>query len=71
MKHNGGTVRVVNARNGTPICTKQIYETKYEKNIESDTQDNFITALTFKGNALIVASENLSPRTIPFADFCD
>jgi len=71
MKHNGGYVRVVNPRNGTPICTKQVYETKYETNVESDTQDNFITSLAIKKNALIVVSENLPPQTIPLANFCD
>ncbi|RYZ91760.1 MAG: hypothetical protein EOP06_06210, partial [Proteobacteria bacterium] len=34
MKHNGGYVRVSNDRDGSPICTKQVYETKYNKTLE-------------------------------------
>lgn len=71
MKQNGGFVRVVNVRNGLPICTKQVYETKYDKMLESDIQDNFITKLAIKKGVLIVSSEDLADIEKPLANFCD
>ena len=71
MKQNGGYVRVVNIRNGLPICTKQVYETKYDDQLESDVQDNFITALKIEGNNLLINSEKLAPIQISLAGFCD
>lgn len=71
MNQNGGYIRVVNARNGIPICTKQIYETKYDKNLESDVQDNFITSLRIEKGYLIINTESLSPIKKPLANFCD
>jgi hypothetical protein len=71
MEQNGGYVRVVNIKNGFPICTKRIYETKYDKNLESDIQDNFITSLKIEGQDLVITSERLSPIRKPLANFCD
>jgi hypothetical protein len=71
MQQNGGFIRVVNIRNGLPICTKQVYETKYDKNLEQDVQDNFITRLKVEKNQLIIISEKIAPVKKPFANFCD
>lgn len=70
MKQNGGVVRVINVKNGLPVCTKQIYETKYNE-AESDIQDNFITRLTIKKDVLIVSSEKKADIEKPLANFCD
>lgn len=70
-KQNGGFVRVVNIRNGLPICTKQVYETKYDGQLESDIQDNFITKLAIKKGVLIISSEKLPDIEKPLANFCD
>lgn len=71
LKQNGGFVRVINARNNLPICTKQVYETKYDQNLETDIQDNFITKLQIKGNSLLISSEKLATIEKPLANFCD
>ncbi len=71
MKQNGGYVRVLNARNDLPICTKQVYETKYDKMLESDIQDNFITGLKIEGHNLVVSSEKLAPLQMSIENFCD
>ena len=71
MKHNGGYVRVVNTRDGLAICTKEIYDVKYDKNLEEDVQDNFITSLKIEGKDLVITSEKLPPIKRPFANFCD
>ena len=71
MKQNGGFVRVVNTRNNLPICTRQVYETKYDKDLEQDVQDNFITGLKIENSHLIISSENLPPIKKPLANFCD
>jgi hypothetical protein len=71
MKQNGGYVKVVNIRNGWPICTKQVYETKHDKGLESDVQDNFITELKINGDYLVINSEKLSPISKPIKGFCD
>ncbi|MFN7904410.1 MAG: hypothetical protein ACK5P5_04445 [Pseudobdellovibrionaceae bacterium] len=68
---NGGFIRVVNIRDGLPICTKQVYETKYDKNLEQDVQDNFITRLKVEKDQLIISSEKIAPVKKPFANFCD
>lgn len=71
MKQNGGFIRVVNIRNNLPICTKQVYETKYDQNLEYDVQDNFITGLKIESNQLTISSEKLVPIKRPLANFCD
>jgi hypothetical protein len=70
-KQNGGFIRVVNIRNGLPICTKQVYETKYDLNLEKDVQDNFITKLYIKEKVLVISSEKLADIEKPLANFCD
>lgn len=71
IKHNGGYVRVVNTRDGLPICTKEVYEVKYDRTLEMDVQDNFITTLKIEGNNVIITSERLPPIKRPIANFCD
>ncbi len=71
MKHNGGYVRVINTRNGMPICTKQVYETIYDANLEQDVQDNFITSLKADGHQLLITSEKLPLIKKSIANFCD
>jgi hypothetical protein len=70
IKQNGGFIRVVNTRNSFTICIKQVYETKYDKNLEQDVQDNFITDLKIEGNALVIGSEKLPPIRKPIENFC-
>lgn len=71
MNQNGGYVQVINTRNNLPICTKQIYETKYDVNLERDVQDNFITNLKIENGQLIISSEGLAPIKKSIANFCD
>ena len=71
MKQNGGFIQVVNTRNNLPICTKQVYETKYDKDLEQDVQDNFITGLKIENAHLVVNSEKLASIKKPLANFCD
>jgi len=71
VKQNGGFVRVVNARNNLPICTKQVYDTKYDQNHEKDVQDNFITKLQIRGSSLLISSEKLADIEKPLSNFCD
>lgn len=70
-RQNGGYVRVVNVRNSITICTKMIYETRYDENMEHDVQDNFITSLKLEGKELVVYSEKLDPIRKPLENFCD
>lgn len=71
MKHNGGYIQVVNNRNNSPICIKEVYEVKYDDKFESDIQDNFIIRIYVKDKNLIIESEGLKPISKPFENFCD
>jgi len=71
MKQNGGYIQVVNTRNNLPICIKQVYESKYDKDLEQDVQDNFITGLKIENTNIIIISEKMAPIKIPLTNFCD
>lgn len=71
MKHNGGYVRVMNIQSGLPVCTKQVYETFYDTNIEEDIQDNFITSLKIEKDILLISSEKLPLVKKSLSNFCD
>src|SRR5579863_7765757 len=71
MKHNGGYIRVVNEKNNLGVCLKEIYEVTYDKNLESDVQDNFITKLSVKGNDLIIETEKSGQFKKPIENFCN
>lgn len=71
MKHNGGYVRVVNTKNGLPICTKEVYEVRHDPKMETDVQDNFITSMRVEAHNLVIESEKLPPIKRSISGFCD
>lgn len=70
MKQNGGYIRVVNTKSGKQVCLTQVYATHYEKRLEQDVQDNFITELKVEKGKLVISSEKLPRIMEPLKQFC-
>lgn len=71
MKHNGGYIRVINAKDNIPICTKEVYENNYNPELESDVQDRFITSIKVVGKNLVIHSETSALIEKSLENFCD
>lgn len=57
MKHNGGYVEAKNLKTKKRVWMKEIYPVVYDKNLESDVQDIFITSMQLKGRNLIIIDD--------------
>ena len=56
-QQNGGFVVATDSTTGVRLWVLQVYETKYNEQIERDTQDIFITKLAFTIGKLRVVDE--------------
>lgn len=69
-KQNGGFIRVVDIKSQDKICIKKVYEVNYDKNLEQDVQDIFITKIKRVKDKLIIKNENGQKYKIKLKEIC-